>query len=470
MFTGEYPNTHLTTQASHSLDPYFRTLAQCLGAAGWKRVGFCNNPLVGVLDNDLKRGFETFYNYGGAIPSTPARDTISILKPLSQVWERYTQLLRRISYPIQNAFAQSDRMFKLSLNPVFVPMWTKFANFKGDTVRSLQDANEYIHNSLVPRQRASQFVFINLMETHLPFTPPDTFVNSFAPYFQEERAARDFLRIYNSQAMRWLLPMEEPFSELEGRVLSDLYDAEVAYQDHLLAPLLQTLGSDYHRENTMVVLVSDHGEMLGEHNLMGHGFRVYQELVHIPMVIRFPGQTNGCRITDYVSSRQLFHTALDFSGATVQEFGQEDVEDLKMQVNGLSLFGYRDHPTGVQKAIFSEASPPENVLKIMESADPTLIDKFNSRSIYRAIFDDRGFKLIRAQGRPDLLYHISTEPNEAQPVETAGVEERSNTLGNLLDRFLEATEARRPENWSRAKVNLTDDKLAQRLRTLGYLD
>ncbi len=137
MFTGEFPTTHLTTQSGDALDVYFPTIAEWLKNSGYRSTGFCNNPLVGVIDNELKRGFDTFYNYGGAITSTPARAAPQPVKLLSQVWERYTQLLRRISYPVQNTIARSDRIFRLTLNPAFVPLWTRFANFKGDTKQSL---------------------------------------------------------------------------------------------------------------------------------------------------------------------------------------------------------------------------------------------------------------------------------------------------------------------------------------------
>ena len=50
------------------------------------------------------------------------------------------------------------------------------------------------------------------------------------------------MRVYNTQALTWLLPMEAPFSPLQARTLSDMYDAEVAYQDHLLAELLEPAG------------------------------------------------------------------------------------------------------------------------------------------------------------------------------------------------------------------------------------
>ena len=142
MFTGEYPTTHQTTQAHHTLDTRFETIASLLTAQGYETTGFCNNPLVGVLNNGLKRGFQTFYNYSGAIPTVP-RSSTRLPKPLNQAWEWYTQQLRKLSYPIQNSFAHSDFLFQLSMSPLLVPLWTRLANFKGDTARSLRDVGDF---------------------------------------------------------------------------------------------------------------------------------------------------------------------------------------------------------------------------------------------------------------------------------------------------------------------------------------
>ena len=86
-------------------------------ADGYVGAGFCNNSLVGVIDNGLKRGFLTFYNYGGAVPTRPARDILQPVRLLSQLWSRYTQILRRISYPVQNFIAKSDNVFRFTLRP-----------------------------------------------------------------------------------------------------------------------------------------------------------------------------------------------------------------------------------------------------------------------------------------------------------------------------------------------------------------
>lgn len=457
MFTGEHPTTHLTTQSSDVLNAHFPTLAEHLRSGGYQLTGFCNNPLVGVLDNELKRGFHTFYNYGGAVPSTPARETPALLAPLSQAWERYTQLLRRLSYPIQNAVARSERFFHLSLNPLLVPYWTRLGNFKGNTAASLRDAAHYVRSHLHPAGSRPQFVFINLMETHLPFTPPEAFIRRFAPTYREERLARDFMRLYNTQALRWLLPMDEPFSALEAQTLSEMYDAEVAYQDDLLAQLLEALDRPEIRHETLVLFVADHGEMLGEHGFMGHGLSVHQELVHVPLIVRLPGQTAGRRVSEPVSTAQLFHTLLDAAGLSAERPGVDaKASSLLPALRGFPM---------PQQAVFSEAYPPNHLTRIIQADHPGLLARFHALSIYRAAYDD-GLKLVQIEGAGEQLYDLRLDPGEERPL--AAAEPRRRLLA-LLDLFAEGAQARRPQELPRGATHM-DEALRRRLRSLGYLE
>lgn len=472
MFTGEFPTTHLTTQSGDSLDSYFPTAAEWLQRSGYRSTGFCNNPLVGVIDNGFTRGFDTFYNYGGAVPTTPVHAGRQPVRLLAQIWGAYTQLLRRISYPVQNAVARSERIFHLTLNPLFVPLWTRFANFKGDTRQSIQDTCQFIRESIPGPQ--NQFVFLNLMETHLPFQPPEAFVKRFAPLVKEDKAAGDFVRFYNTQALRWLLPMSEPFSTLQSQALSQMYDAEVAYQDALLAALFELLDQPYHRQNSAVIIVADHGEMLGEHGLMGHGFGAYEELVRVPLLIRLPGQTAGQRIQQPVSTAQIFHTLLDLAqvdgqvdaagvGPTAEAFDR-----LSQPVERLSLARFT--PDKTPAAVISEAYPPENVLRVIEQRQPSLMDIFHSQAVVRAVYNQAGEKLIQTEGIASQLFDLNHDPAETGRSTHHPTPDVTRPLEIELERFLESAIQRQPENWSRAKVNLDDQLLKQRLRSLGYLE
>ena len=238
MFSGEPPSTHMALHASNRLAPCFRTLAERLHDNGYRTVGFCNNPLVGIVNNGLKRGFELFYNYSGAIRSVPAKPSDRQFAPFRAACERFTQVLRKISYPIQNAFANSAHLFHGAVNSLFVPLWTRFAHYKGNTASSIRDACAFIGQQAKGGDGRPWFLFINLMETHHPLSAPDRFAETFVPGWREDRAARDFMQSFTSHAVEWLTPLNKPLSEWGRRTISGMYDAEIAYQDHLLAQLL----------------------------------------------------------------------------------------------------------------------------------------------------------------------------------------------------------------------------------------
>jgi len=466
MFSGEPPTTHMTVQSGDVLDPRFKTLAEHLHANGYRTVGFCNNPLVGVINNGFRRGFENFYNYGGAIPSAPARPSKRLIKPLRGVVERCIGALRRFSYSIQDAFATSSGMFQAALNPFWVPLWTRVANFKGNTRNSIRDVTSFLdrHVGVGGEDPRPCFLFVNLMETHLPFAAPRNFVDRFVPYFREERAARAFMRGFNARAVRWITPMKRPFSELEARTLSDMYDAEVAYQDHLLAELLALLNRPERRADTMVAIVADHGEMLGEHQLMGHAFGAYQELIHVPLIVRFPGREGGRRVADPVSTTRLFHTVLDVAG--VAPAGAEP--DLAAEVSARSLAREGLDPDGGQTAVVSESYAPAFALDIVKANDPDVIGTSHCAATHWAVYEGWR-KLIHIEDVRQELFVLDEDPRELQALPPEAEVGRVRHMIAQLTAFLERAEARRLERRERRAAELDDKVVQQRLRSLGYL-
>jgi uncharacterized sulfatase len=463
MFTGRPPATHLMLQADDALDPHLVTLAQHLGTLDYSTFGFCNNPIVGVVNNGLKRGFDTFYNYGGAIPYGPRVKRV-FPTPISQAWESTTRALRSISYPVQDVFARSTGLLRAALLPHFVPLWTRFAHSKGLTARSIRDLRHFVRKEMEREGGRRQFVFLNLMETHLPYRPAKRFVKAFAPRVREERAARSFMLDHNRHAADWITPLEEPLSEMQRGVLSDMYDAEVAYQDHLLAPLLETLDEPRHRDHTMVVIVADHGEMLGEHQLMGHGFGVYQELVHVPLLIRFAGQSTPTRVPGPVSATRLFHTMLE----PASQNGHRLDDDLGADIEEQSL---RREVRGAQVAapVVSEAYAPDFALRVIEAQKPRLLETDDFRATHRAVYED-GYKLIRVEDVRDQLFALRSDPRELRGVSKGSQAERMERLAALLEAFLD--EARRHSSCDaeRPQAVVDDEIVRQRLRDLGYME
>ncbi|MFO7679042.1 MAG: sulfatase [Chloroflexota bacterium] len=470
LFSGLYPTAHQVTQSAQSLSPDIPHLAEVLAQMDYDTIGFCNNPLVGILNNGLKRGFKTFYNYSGAFPSLP-HSSSRLPSPLSKAAEAYTQFLRKISYPVQNYFARSDLAFHLSLYSWTTPLWSRFVNFKGQNARSVRDVTQFLQQREQQTAEKPLFLFLNLMETHLPFWPPAQFIDKTAPYLRKSKEAQGIMHAWNREAYRWAAPLAEPLGDLEAQVLSDLYDAEVAYQDDYLGDLLAALNGRSRQTDTLTIIVSDHGDGLGEHNFFGHAFVAYQELIHVPLIMNWPARLpQPSRVTTPVSTRRIFHTILDAAGRL------PDIANLDPgTVHGLSLnhtINGRDPENGTA---YSEIYPPMNFVKAIENRQPHLLTQFRCLSERRAVIKqgealngDAPHKLIHIDGAPDELFNLSADPLELENA----LGERPDLTESLhedLNRMTSHLNHQRHNLAAGGEVEL-DDALRQQLRGLGYID
>jgi uncharacterized sulfatase len=381
------------------------------------------------------------------------------------VAEAYTQFLRQISYPIQNFFGRSDLAFRLSLNAWLTPLWSRLAHFKGQNERSVRDVVTFLQEREQQRKERPLFLFINLMETHLPFWPPGEFVERVAPYFRGSKEARTIMRTWNREAYRWAAPLAQPLGELESRVLSDMYDAEVAYQDHYLGAFFAALAGRADHEDTLTVIVGDHGDGLGEHGYMGHAFTAYQELLHVPLLLHWPSRLSaGSEVGTPVSTRRVFHTMLDAAGPLPPGADLNPAE-----VHGLTLvdtlYG-RDPERGIALA---EVYPPQNFVKAIEHRQPALLRQFRCLSLRRALVEDE-WKLIEVDQDPDELFNLERDPLELENA----LPQQADRVARLWQHLqrLDAALARQRDGVATGAAldPATDEKLLQRLRGLGYIE
>lgn len=315
MFTGRYPSEHQVLQSYSVLPPEQTTLAERLQAGGYFTAGFCNNPLVGIINNGLRRGFDSFLNYSGLLTDRPnqAGRNPGLMGRYRQFFKRcLATLLGRV----QDAFARSELLLSLSFTPLMVPLWQTAISFKGNTAKSLSDAARLLIDRQIDRQTLPPdqpvFAFINLMGVHMPYHPPRSYVARFAPHVLEDPAAQRYLRNFNSDVYGWLAPLAGALDEPQKATLDGMYDAEVAHQDEQLGIFFRKLEESGVLEHTLVIICSDHGEHLGEKQFIGHSLSVYNELVQVPLIIRDPqgGLEPGAVVNETVSTRRLFHTVL----------------------------------------------------------------------------------------------------------------------------------------------------------------
>jgi arylsulfatase A-like enzyme len=176
------------------------------------------------------------------------------------------------------------------------------------------DAVDFTHDSFLGRiaaldgyltgadPEAPQFVFVHTYEPHAPYLPPR--VHDFTPFYGRFtdatydgpfRAATEAL-LDGPPGAKIGAPqfgaVREPFPE-DVQFLSDLYDENVAWTDHLVGELLETWGRHRDLDQTLVVVFSDHGEAFYEHGRFGHDEGLYRELVHVPLIVAGPGIEPG---------------------------------------------------------------------------------------------------------------------------------------------------------------------------------
>src|SRR4029077_7739508 len=105
----------------------------------------------------------------------------------------------------------------------------------------------------------------------------------------------------------------EPIAARFPRTMSGAYDAEVATADVEVARLLNWMAAADVRDNTIVVIVGDHGESLGEHQEQQHGFFVYDATTRIPLILAGPGFSPRV-VRDQVRIVDVMPTVLDALG------------------------------------------------------------------------------------------------------------------------------------------------------------
>jgi arylsulfatase A-like enzyme len=110
---------------------------------------------------------------------------------------------------------------------------------------------------------------------------------------------------------------------------TDKYDDGVKYVDDYIGRLMRDLEKRGLTEHTLVVITADHGESLGQHGVDTHGAALYWELIHVPLVIWYPGHAPaGLRIAQPVSNTAIPATVMDFVGDRVgEEFPKPSLND-----------------------------------------------------------------------------------------------------------------------------------------------
>ncbi len=151
------------------------------------------------------------------------------------------------------------------------------------------------------------FLFLHVIDPHMPYAPPAGFDTRFA-----KQAIDELKQPYPPDLTA--LRAKEPDATTR-QMLVDYYDGEIAFTDSQIGRLVEALDAQALLQNTLVVFHSDHGEEFWEHGSCDHGHTQYQELLHVPFALVLPGKIEaGQRIASRVRTLDLLPTVAHYVG------------------------------------------------------------------------------------------------------------------------------------------------------------
>jgi len=418
MFTGLMPRVHQATEEHRMLRNQFTTLAEILLQHGYETVGFSSNSVVGRSHN-LQQGFQHFYEVAG------------------DVWHRSAN-------PIQELI-----VFKILERISSNVVWKD----KGAT-KVNQLAQRWLDRWQQRDDRRPFFSFVNFLEAHLPYRPPTTLRKKYgvevlrpaiAPLVTSKLHHGD---IYRLIGYRNLLDGDD------YEQLGALYDASLAYQDARLGELLEDFRGRGILDDTVVIIVSDHGENLGDHNgLLGHAFSVHQTLVHVPLIVRYPKVfAAGVRHQGLVSIASIFQTVLDLSRAQPDPEWPPNVGPLPNESEAGADFAFSEYSVPIWE-LYNLAVEARGV-----DVGPMVVRKRSIQTL--------DWKVIQPSIGEPSLYHLAEDFHEEVPLDASRQMEGERLL-LLLDTYLGTIP--RPSLAPIDHPSILQEDTREALRALGYI-
>ncbi|HEV7499227.1 MAG TPA: sulfatase, partial [Vicinamibacteria bacterium] len=159
------------------------------------------------------------------------------------------------------------------------------------------------------------FAYVHFREPHCPYDPPPPYDTRFGP---DGPIPRDLRGACGPGT--WIIDVNQgrrPLSAAERDHLVRLYDGNLAFADDVLGGIRAALEKAGLLERTIVIVTADHGEAMFEHGWIGHNVQLYDESIHVPLIVRFPtgqGPPAGTRVKGLAGLLDLAPTIADLFG------------------------------------------------------------------------------------------------------------------------------------------------------------
>ena len=413
LFTGSYPEVFRhgagsTAERFYAVPPDETLLAEELAASGYRTEGVVENPVA--RRSHAMQGIESLdYGPGG---SDAIRQRLAALDP-----------------PL--GFVERDARYR----PI---LWS---------------VGDLLDGGLDPRHGGARpFFHLHWIDDpHAEYKPPDAFLDRLDPAVVAAlpRSLDYYVGLgHHNSPRRNLHKLRGQVGRLsaeEIEFLRTLYRLEVESVDERVGDLLEALDRSGAADRTIVVFTSDHGEAFGEHGDFLHGVNLYDELVHVPLIIAGPGVAPGRRIAEPVSHVDLVPTLADLLGVEAPK-----------GVQGVSL-------RPVLAGLDGERSAGRR--RFLYVASPDRIDR-------EAVVHGR-YKLIAGtHGSSVELYDTVADPGEIHDLSAEKLDVVATLQSGLLElrAAVERLRAAHAGDQSPEELERIREETLEELRSVGYID
>ncbi len=292
VFTGLYPS-QLGIYGGLALDQVHPTLAQVLAQNGYATYGITSNSWLSS-EFGLQRGLTSVHKQW-------------------QIWQDEHEVSKHVLMEKAQQTRWIDTVVRELVRGNILKNILNAAFHHLFAYRRDMGASRLLHplTRWIESQDTPWFALVHYLEAHLEYKPPQKWADRFTSNRELAKAWRgaDQWRA----AWRYIAGIEL-LSEADLSTWQELYKAEVAYADYHLGQLLDWLRNTGRLDNTLVIVVADHGENLGDHNLLNHQYCVYDTLLRVPLVMSCPALLPaGERVSRQVQTLDLFKTVLDLA-------------------------------------------------------------------------------------------------------------------------------------------------------------
>lgn len=288
-----------------------------------------------------------------------------------------------------------------------------------DQGNGIEKGTEKVINYLKQNENKGPFfIFYHTYDIHSPYNPPPPYDKIFGDF-------KSNINPINEELLKYAHTAWKDLSEEDLKFLKARYDGSIRYVDENLLKFFQKLQELEFFKNYFLILTSDHGEEFGEHGGLLHRDFLYEELIHIPLIITGTGISKGKRINPLASHIDILPTLLKFAGITKMNFHP-----------GMDLLKIKK-----RKFIFCQYEERRYVLRT---------EKFKF--------------ILNAKGNMEL-YNLIKDPREKD-----NLSEKNPKICKKIKKQLEKFRKGLPDFCSpaQAKANLSKEDI-EKLKSLGYI-